>query len=156
MLFRQATDIEAMLVALEHMQINWITVDRTRLHKFFRNCISFPQDIVTFFGRMGVLRQYREGERVNSNRGPGGEVDRPVRYASKASLEESERFAVDEEGCLVFPATVKRILADGRLVLKYDFFDEEGEGVEFPENVRPRVQMPWHPHCLKGSLVVLF
>ena len=79
MLFREATDIEAMLVALEHMLINWITVDRTRLHKFFRNCISFPQDIATFFGRYDVLRQYRVGERVNSSRGPGGEVDRPVR-----------------------------------------------------------------------------
>ena len=154
MLYRQATDVEAMLVALEHMQINWITVDRIRLHKFFRNCISFPQDIATFFGRMGVLRQYRVGERVISSRGPGGEVDRPARCASQASKTDLERFAVDEDGSLVFPAKVKSILADGRLVLEYDFFDG-GEGVELPENVRPRVQMPWHPHCLKGSLVVL-
>ena len=100
MLFREATDIEAMLVALEHMQINWITVNRTRLHKFFRNCISFPQDIATFFGRYGVLCQYRVDDRVNSSRGPGADVERPPRQP--ASPEERERFAFDEAGFLVF------------------------------------------------------
>ena len=48
-LFRYATSTEAMLVALEHMQVSWVTVYRTHLHRFKKNVISFPQDSVGFF-----------------------------------------------------------------------------------------------------------
>ena len=36
-LFDQATMVEAMLVALEHMQVNFVTVSTTGLRKFRRN-----------------------------------------------------------------------------------------------------------------------
>ena len=101
---------------------------------------------------MGVLRQYREGERVNSNRGPGADIDRPARQPT--SPEERERFAVDEAGYMVFPATVKSVLADGRLLVKYDDFDG-AEGVELPQNVCARVQMPWHPTHLNEALIIM-
>ena len=42
----------------------------------------------------------------------------------------------------MFPARVKEILLDGKLLLEYD---HGGEGVELPEWVWPRAQMPWHP-----------
>ena len=50
-LFDQATMVEAMLVALEHMQVNFVTVSTTGLRKFRRNTLSFPQDIMTFAQR---------------------------------------------------------------------------------------------------------
>ena len=69
-LFMQCTLTESMLVSLEHMQVSYVTIQRTRLNKFRKNVISFPQEIGSFFARMGALRQYRVGDRVNSNRGP--------------------------------------------------------------------------------------
>ena len=62
------------------------------------------------------------------------------KWARDASDVDRERFATDERGYLVFPATVKEVMADGRLVLMYDF--GIGEGVESPEQVWPRVTMP--------------
>ena len=41
-LFMHATVTEALLVALEHMQMDYVTVGRTGLSKFRRNVISFP------------------------------------------------------------------------------------------------------------------
>ena len=81
MLFKYATSIESMLVALEHMQVNWVTVFKRHLNRFKKNVISFPQDSPGFFARWGALRQFRIGDRVNSARGPGKDVDRPVLYA---------------------------------------------------------------------------
>ena len=74
---------------------------------------------------------------MNSNRGSGlaGKgVDRPIRRAGDATAEELRWYAVDASGALVFPATVKEVLADGRLVLGYDHMEEDrlvqdGEGV---------------------------
>ena len=152
-LFRQATTTEAMLVALEHMQVSFVTATTTRLHKFRKNVISFPQDSAEFFRAMCALRQYRVADRVNSNRGPGEDVDRPVRRAVDATADERERWGVDGSGLLVFPARVVEVLPDGRLVLVYD--GEDGRGLELPENVTPRVQMPWHPRYLKGCLVIM-
>ena len=48
------------------MQVNYVTVRRTQLHKFRRNTISFPQDVAGFARRAGLLREYRVGDRVNS------------------------------------------------------------------------------------------
>ena len=75
-----------------------------------------------------------------------------MRYASDASKAELERFGVDEDGRLVMPGTVRRVEGSGRLVVEYDF--GAGEGVELPEWVEARVQMPWHPRFLKEALVV--
>ena len=78
---------------------------------------------------------------MNSVRGPGDQRDRPVRYAY-AHLADRARFAQDESGCLVYPATIREVLPDGLLVLDYDC---GGEGVEEAHHVSPRVRMPWHP-----------
>ena len=43
-LFASATLVEAMLLALEHMQVNFVTIS-SGLTKFRRNTLSFPQDI---------------------------------------------------------------------------------------------------------------
>ena len=39
-LFDSATMVESMLVALEHMQVNFVTVSRTGLRKFRKNTIK--------------------------------------------------------------------------------------------------------------------
>ena len=65
-LFDQASVIEAMLLALEHMQVSFVTIARTGLHKFRRNVISFPQDLATFAMRVGLLQRYKATDRVNS------------------------------------------------------------------------------------------
>mgnify|MGYP005650999903 FL=1 len=44
-LFQHATMVEGMLVALEHMQVNFVTISTTGLRKFRRNTLSFPQDL---------------------------------------------------------------------------------------------------------------
>jgi len=152
-LFAGATVLEAMLVALEHMQVHFVLARRTRLPKFVKNVISFPQDFAGLASRLGLLQQYRAGDRVNSVRGPGGEEARVPKWARDASEADCTRFATDERGYLVFPATVKEVLSDGRLVLIYDF--GLGEGVELPEQVWPRVMMPWHPRFLKGQTKIL-
>ena len=59
-----------MLVALEHMQVSFVTLSwSTGLRKFRRNTISFPQDIAAFARQQGMMRRYRVGSRVNSARG---------------------------------------------------------------------------------------
>ena len=110
-LFDSATVTEAMLVALEHMQVNFITAKSTCLRKFRKNVISFPQDIEAFAGRLGLLGNYRVDDRVDSIRGPGDDLHRRVRRATGAP--EEARFAADEHGTLVFPATVREVLGTG-------------------------------------------
>jgi len=141
-LFEGATLVESMLVALEHMQVNFVTVSWSGLRKFRRNTISFPQDIGTFAARHGMMKQYRPGDRVNSSLGPGRDIEREARKAVTAAPDERERFAVDACGFLIFPATVREVLPDGTLVLDYD---HGGEGLELHTSVRPRQVMPWHP-----------
>ena len=68
-LFSHATLVEAMLVALDHMQVNFVSVHRNGLRKFRRNTLSFPQDISTFAQRMDLMKNYEVGDRVNSYRG---------------------------------------------------------------------------------------
>ena len=75
-LFDGATVVEAMLVALDHMQVNFVTVSKSGLRKFRRNVISFPQDVATFAERHGMMKQYRAGDRVSSVRGPGRDLTR--------------------------------------------------------------------------------
>ena len=156
-LFDQASVIEVMLLALDHMQVSFVTVGRTGLHKFRRNVISFPQDLPTFAMRAGLLQRYQKDDRVNSVRGPGDQRDRPVRYAY-AHPADRERFATDESGCLVYPATIREVLPDGLLVLDYTDASGRvwlGEGVEEAQHVWPRVRMPHQPKFLKGQLAIM-
>ena len=37
-------------------QVSFLTIARTRLHKFRKNVISFPQDLPTWVQRMGLMR----------------------------------------------------------------------------------------------------
>ena len=93
-LFDGATLVEAMLVALDHMQVNFVTVSSSGLRKFRRNTISFPQDVPGFAQRHRFGGTYRPGDRVNSVRGLGDnprDPDRPVRRVTEASVEERER-----------------------------------------------------------------
>ena len=151
-LFDGATVVEAMLVALEHMQVNFVTVSRSGLRKFRRNVISFPQDVAAFASRQGMMKRYRAADRVNSVRGPGRDLTRQVKMAvACASDAERQRHAIDARGALVYPATVREVLPDGTLVLDYD---HGGDGVELPEHVRPRVVMPWHPRDVPLHLML--
>ncbi len=56
-LFDGATLVEAMLVALEHMQVNFVTVSSSGLRKFRRNTLSFPQDIAGFAQRLQLYEE---------------------------------------------------------------------------------------------------
>ena len=146
-LFAHATITESMLVALEHMQVNFVQISKSGLRKFRRNTISFPQDIAGFAQRLHLMKGFQLRDRVNSTRGPGvgadrENPDREERKAVHATDEEIQRHGVDKDGALLFPASVKERLPNGSLVLVYD---HGGEGIEKPENVTARMQMPWHP-----------
>ena len=137
-LFASATLVEAMLIALEHMQVNFVTVSSTGLRKFRRNTLSFPQDLPRFAERLQLMKNYGVRDRVNSSRGLGLDPrnpDREVRRATGATEEERARYAVDASGCLVFPARVLEVRKDGLLVLEYD---GGGVGYEWSQNVTPR------------------
>ena len=155
-LFAQATLDEAMFVALEHMQVDIVTVRWTGLHKFRKNVISFPQDLRSFVKERGALRHFKVGDRVNSVRGLGDDLDRPPKLARDATADEKARFATDAQGRLVYPATVRRVEGVGVLMLEYDHHFGQGEFcAERFEHVTPRVQMPWHPRQLHGKLVIM-
>jgi len=154
-LFANATVLEAMLVALEHMQVNYVTNRKTRLPKFVKNVISFPQDIGAFAKRLALLAEYREKDRVNSVRGPGTDVNRPPIVWANASPADQERFGKDEDGYMVFPARIVEVLPGGRQ-LKLAYEDSQCNslgafGIEEMDQVSPRVTMPWHPRFLKGQ-----
>ena len=141
-LFDSATVVEAMLVALEHMQISFVTARGSGLVKFRKNVISFPQDIDSFARRTRLLGHFRAGDRVDSVRGPGPDArdpQRPPKRKGDVSAEEAARHAVDECDRLVFPATVREVLGDGMLVLDYD---HGGDGVEDRSLVNSRITMP--------------
>ena len=141
-LFDGATMTESMLVALEHMQIHFVTCSTSGLRKFHRNVISYPQDLRAFVARHGLGRGYLVNERVNSNRGPGLDEDRKPVKAWEVQDSIKDQLGVTPSGLMVYAATVKEIRRDGKLLLEYDI---GGQGVELPEWVTPRAQMPWHP-----------
>ena len=64
-LFQAASLTESMFVALEHMQVSFVTAQKTRLTKFRKNVISFAQDTPSFVHRVGPpvpVRAGRSGE----------------------------------------------------------------------------------------------
>jgi len=158
-LFQQATVTESCLVALDFMQVNFCTVRRTMMHMFKTNTISFPQETGSFFARMGVMKQFRPGDRVNSIRGPGDESGNASRFPKVWAVESDEqkqRFGQDASGHMVFAATIQEVLVNGDLaVMYYDGDVELGRGVEKTENVTTRVQMPWQPQQVQENLVIL-
>ena len=88
-LFQAATLTESMFVALEHMQVNFVTASkRTRLNKFRKNVISFAQDTPAFAQRVGLMCRYEPGDRVNTRRGPGGSPGTVGKHAVCATEEE--------------------------------------------------------------------
>ena len=146
-LFSHATLVETMLVALDHMQVNFVSVHRNGLRKFRRNTLSFPQDISTFAQRMDLMKNYEVNDRVNSFRGvfPGSDPrdpDREVRKATSSTPQDREKYAVDFLGNLIIPGKVIERFADGKLLVQYD---NGLEGIEWAHNVQPRLVMPWHP-----------
>ena len=145
-LFAGATLVESMLVALDHMQVNFVTVSASGLRRLRRNTISYPQDIGTFAARQGFLKHYRPGGRVNSTRGVGTNPEDPDReerhVADPAGAADRERYATDILGRFIIPGRVRERLPDGRVVVEYD---HGGVGVERPENITPRLTLPWHP-----------
>ena len=126
---------------------------------FKTNTISFPQETGSFFARMGVMKQFRPGDRVNSIRGPGdesGNACRPPKLWAGESDEQKQRFGQDASGHMVFAATIHEVLVNGDLALTY--YDGDvvlGRGVEKTENVTTRVQMPWQPQQVQENLVIL-
>jgi len=146
-LFASATVTEAMLVALDHMQVNFVTVSSTGLRKFRRNTLSFPQDVGRFAEKLDLMKGYRVEDRVNSVRGMGVDprnADREERRATGATEEERGKYCVDAGGRLIFPGRVVEVReAEGLLVVEYD--GGLGQGLERIENVRPRQMMPWRP-----------
>ena len=142
-LFASATVTEARFIALEHMQIDFATASSTVLRKFRGDIISFPQSVDRAVRRHGLLRGFRVGNRVDSRRGPGVDVDRAPVRAVDASAEARQQYTTDKDGYLVFPATVTRVEGVERVFLKYDHAGDE----EFSERVEwllPRLRMPWH------------
>ena len=150
-LFLQATEVEELLLALEHMVVHTISI-RKSFTKFKKNTIAFEQDLPAFARRLGLLDHFSVGDRVNSVRGPGHDVTRPVRYQRDAQTHELELHAVDEERRLVYPAQVIAVNGDGTLELEYR---HGGRGKERVDQVEARVQMPWHPKQMRNKLVIM-
>ena len=65
-LFESATLTESMFVALEHMQVCFVTARRTGLTKVRKNVISFAQDTPAFAQRVGLMCRYEVGDRVDA------------------------------------------------------------------------------------------
>ena len=124
-LFASATVTESRFVALDHMQVDFVTVRKTRLRKFRKNIISFPQNVSSFARRKGMLNGFRVGDRVNSVRGPGRDPERPPVRAADAAAEKQQQFANDKSGHLVFPATVVRVEGVEWVIVKYDYYGDE-------------------------------
>ena len=122
-LFAHATLTEAMLVALDHMQVNFVRISSSGLRKFRRNTLSFPQDLAGFARRLDLTKNFKPLDRVNSYRGYSDNAenpDRPVRRAVHATEAERAKLAVDEFGAFIFPGTVIERHADGVLLVEYD------------------------------------
>jgi hypothetical protein len=96
------------------------------LHKFKKNVLSFPQETGAFAMSLGLLCHYRVGDRVNSSRGPGRDIGRPCLRRSDFPSADCG-LAVDENGFIVFPASVVDVKGDGRLELKYDKLESTGQ-----------------------------
>ena len=144
-LFDGATMIEGMLVALEHRHIYFVSCSSSRLNDVQWNVVSLPQDSSAFVACRGSGPVYRAGDRVNSTRGPGWDLERRPLKACEVDASRKAGHAVTSGGDLVYPARVREVMLDGALLLDYD---HGGEGLELVQWVWARAQMPWHPKCV--------
>ena len=158
-LFESATVTEASLVALEHMSVHLHRVQRIGgLTKFWKNTISFAQDVGTWFRNAGLWRPFRPGDPVNSVRGPHGDMNDPGRppvLGEDACVSASDRlrYAANGKGELVFPGRVREITEAGLVVVEYAGADRVG--LEFRENIEHRLTLPWGPKVLRGTHVIM-
>ena len=67
-LFASLTFTEAVLVALDWMQVNVCFCRSTCQHKFMGNAICFEESRANFFETMRAMRQYRALDGMNSSR----------------------------------------------------------------------------------------
>ena len=119
-LFQATSLTESTFVALGHMQVSFVTAQKTRLTKSRKNVISFSQDTPAFAQRVGLMCRYEVGDRVNSRLGPGTALtttEGRLQHLISASGAEKRVLAADETGALVWPAAVKEVSASGQLVL---------------------------------------
>ena len=100
-----------------------------------------------------MLCRYEPGDRVNARLGPGLAPGTGGKHAISASDDEKRLLAQDEQGYLVYPATVESVDLAGKLRLKYDH--DLGEGEVEISHVQPRVRMPWNPKFLKGVYALM-
>ena len=157
-LFDGAVLLESMLIAQYHMQVNYYTLQKSRLHKFFKNVICFPQDIAGFARRTGLLATLRIGDRVNTVVPPGASQDAFREWKSLDPAEKTAR-AHDDDGRVIYAATiVETDPAGGQLKLNYDGVSGGGEpGCWWipSQKVESRISMPWHPSKLSRVLTVM-
>ncbi len=157
-LFDSAGIHESMLVALHHMQVNYMTLQRSRMHKFKKNVICFPQDFAEFAKRTGVMDGYRVGDRVNTVVPPGAASEEIQSWVELPS-ELKGRFAHDDLGRAIFAGTViESISSTGEVKLRYDVIPSEAspqEGFVPIRKVESRISMPWHPSKLHSVLCVM-
>ena len=140
-LFLSLTTTEWMLLALEHMQVNVLTLWRTHLNKFRKNCVSFPQDSGAFFARMHALKGFRVGDRVNVKAISSDASGLPgAGFSNEQACEQGE------------PGSVQAVGADGLLRIR---LDSGGLVDRMPDAVQARVQMPWHPKATSPVMVIL-
>lgn len=157
-LFDSAGLIESTLVALHHMQVNYITISKSRLHKFYKNVICFEQDFGEFAQRTGLLDGFRVGDRVNTLIPPSdGDVEQMNWDELPAELK--SQLVKDDAGRVVFGATVLEVqVTTGDLKLGYDTNPVTSSHPEkwVPQKkIEPRVTMPWHPKKLHNVVSVM-
>ena len=127
-LFRSASVLESMLVALNHMQVSVCTFasakdTRTGLPRFRKNIISFPQHVSDLQQHMSFLASVAVHDIVNVDTARG-----------------------------IVRARVLEVLPDGFLVRVGD--EPEPRHVN-QRDVQSRMRLPWKPVDLQHSLIVL-
>ena len=135
-LFAQASVVESMLVALNHMQVNVCTFEgredsRTGLTRFRKNIISFPQRLSELQQHLAFVDSVVENDILNVVTGAA---------------------TVDGAPRTVQRARVREVRPDGFLV---EIYGEQGLREISKSDVQARVRLPWKPNDLRHALIVL-
>ena len=142
-LFVSLTFTEAVLVALDWMQVNVCSCRSICQHKFMGNAICFAEERANFFEAMGAMRQYRARDETC-----------PGSFFQDVADDEKPLFSRVTDGYMAFVVAVQCLENGGRLVLLYDH--GVGEGIVKRDNLSPRLlMMPRHASALHGNLVIL-
>ena len=123
-LFEHATVVEAMLVALNHMQVDVCYVHghnqaRGHMTTFRKNIISFPQHLTELQQLVHFLSNLKAGDIVNVKR--NGDCAR---------------------------AKIMRFVEDK---VEVEFSDDAATQVITLQSIEKRVKLPWHPRELHNS-----